>query len=350
MNEPTVQGHPTCLNCKAPLPDHARYCPVCGQKRTTGRVTVGQLMQEFINSVFNLNSKIFVSLAALIIPGKLTTAYFKGKHKTYVHPIRLFLVTTILLIAIISFKASIDDDIDLSKILGVERNYQAQILQHRVDSVREIVYQQYSSKEIHTAIDTFAKQLIEHDSLYQDSVYLDQHFNLYGERSPVIANSDFMLLNPDELIEKYKIDGLWNQMLFRQKLKFINNSTDFFRYMIGRISWIVFIMIPLFSLVLKLFYSRKKYYYVEHLIFSIHVHSFLFLLMALMVLLEGLLSEWLAFLVTFIGLAYIFLALKNFYQDSLLLTIIKFILLSVGYLIVMVISIMTGVVLGFFLF
>ncbi len=40
---------------------------------------------------------------------------------------------------------------------------------------------------------------------------------------------------------------------------------------------IMFVLLPLFALYVGLLYSRRKYYYVNHAIFSVHFHSFVFL-------------------------------------------------------------------------
>ena len=40
----------------------------------------------------------------------------------------------------------------------------------------------------------------------------------------------------------------------------------------------MFILLPLFAWLLKLFYNRKKYLYVDHVIFSIHFHTAVFLI------------------------------------------------------------------------
>jgi hypothetical protein len=44
------------------------------------------------------------TLTALCVPGKLTIEYFKGKHKSYYHPIRLYLVMSLIFFAILSFQ------------------------------------------------------------------------------------------------------------------------------------------------------------------------------------------------------------------------------------------------------
>ena len=46
----------------------------------------------------------------------------------------------------------------------------------------------------------------------------------------------------------------------------------------------MFVFLPLLALVMKLLYWRPKRYYVEHLLFLVHNHAFVFLVMAILAL------------------------------------------------------------------
>ncbi len=50
------------------------------------------LLHEFFHTFWHLDGKFFQTLHHLLIPGKLTTEFFKGHLKRYAHPIQLFLV------------------------------------------------------------------------------------------------------------------------------------------------------------------------------------------------------------------------------------------------------------------
>ena len=96
----------------------------------------------------------------------------------------------------------------------------------------------------------------------------------------------------------------------------------------------MFILLPLFALLLKLFYNRKKYLYVDHVIFSIHFHTAVFLIF-LFVTLVGLVFPVLAKDVqnfeTLLAILYLGIALKRTYGQSGFVTILKTIGLSVLY-------------------
>ena len=64
-----------------------------------------------------------------------------------------------------------------------------------------------------------------------------------------------------------------------QALKVAKNSgVDFLNYLLGLLPLVVFLMTPAFAFILWLLHIRSKRYYVEHLVFALHFHAFLYLL------------------------------------------------------------------------
>ena len=93
-----------CQNCNTENESPFQYCPSCGQKNTDGKITFSELWSEFKDAVFNIDSRSWRTFKNLFIPGKLTLEYFSGKHRGYVHPLRLLIVTSVLLIIAMSFQ------------------------------------------------------------------------------------------------------------------------------------------------------------------------------------------------------------------------------------------------------
>jgi len=111
-----------CGNCQSPI-DDANYCASCGQKNTDGRIGFGEFFSVLFSTVFNLESKFFKTIREIFIPGKLTNEWFKGRHKPYFHPVRLFIVTALLLIAALSpfitnKNSFITDDVEQAELFG----------------------------------------------------------------------------------------------------------------------------------------------------------------------------------------------------------------------------------------
>jgi Protein of unknown function (DUF3667) len=98
---------PYCLNCHYPTAEFDSFCPNCGQKNTDGKTTMHDLWHEFVHSWLHVDGKIFNTLFAIFIPGRLTEQFFKGRHKRYVHPIQLLFVIggLYILLSIVSTKS-----------------------------------------------------------------------------------------------------------------------------------------------------------------------------------------------------------------------------------------------------
>ena len=103
------------------------------------------------------------------------------------------------------------------------------------------------------------------------------------------------------------------------------------------ISYAFFLLLPLFAMILKLIYIRRKHNYMRHLVFSFHIHSFIFLVMTFIIglnlLFENIPGSISAVLILSIPI-YIIIAIKKFYGQSLGKVVLKFFALSFIYNIV----------------
>jgi len=109
-------------------------------------------------------------------------------------------------------------------------------------------------------------------------------------------------------------------------------------------------------LILKLMYIRRKqFYYVSHVIFSIHLYVFLFIaqliLFSISKLNDTLDSGFLNFILVSLALGffvYEYLALKNFYRQGWIKTFFKFLLINISYIIMVVLLFAFFAVFSFF--
>ncbi len=98
-----------------------------------------------------------------------------------------------------------------------------------------------------------------------------------------------------------------------------------------------FILLPLFAFLLKLLFKNKKKFYLGHFIFSLHFHSFVFILFSIYLILstiewnENIFAGILSLFLLLTGI-YLFVGLKNVYHDTLLRISVKFILLLSTYI------------------
>ena len=128
-----------------------------------------------------------------------------------------------------------------------------------------------------------------------------------------------------------------DSQMMPQLKKAASNKDQYINELLTALSYALFLLMPVFALILLLLYIRRRHYYVEHLIFSINMHSFALLIMTLilsvMLIRKGNDSNMLWFLL--IIPAYFLAGMKYFYRQSMIKVILKSILLALIYLVVL---------------
>lgn len=93
MNEPDD----SCLNCKARLPDAARFCPQCSQPVQTWIRPWRDVVRELLTEWFDVDGRMVRSFRALLFrPGLLTREYLDGRRLDWSSPVRMYLLVSLL--------------------------------------------------------------------------------------------------------------------------------------------------------------------------------------------------------------------------------------------------------------
>lgn len=367
----------SCNNCGSALPEDATYCPHCGQRYTDGKIPLKVLLLDFIDNFFNFDSKLFRTLGHLFIPGKLTVEFFRGRQKAYISPFRLLLLTIVLFVAALSVVVKKNSN----KIEGFAADWEKNQVIHDLvadaDTIRQTVVDSFNNRNSTKAVNYFYAQLGKLDTRYSDSARVTRIvlFNDKFERRAdsilletikkqnyyLIAKEDLLNKSDKELVEAYVgAASVIEKILFRQSIRIYKSPQNIPQYAISKISWLVLISLPIFAVVLKLFYLRKKRYYVEHLILNVHIHTLLFLLVFLILFVQVVLPSWMDYeprslgwmiaLTSIYGLAYIPLSMKRYYGERWWVTILKFIGSSAFYWITLAISATFTAIIGLLLY
>lgn len=338
------QPNQHCRNCGHLLPPPANFCPRCGQKNTDGRLTIGQLVQEFFSNLFNLDAKIFRTLAALAVPGKLTRQYFQGRHVPFYHPVRLFIVAGAVLVTVISLSINREGLKDMDNDW---QRYQQRYYKHQhfrqLEAISDSTARQFGKPAVAAAFDTLLLRFSEGKDLATDSIELPLSVAFYSSDAPAthsevvkVSIDDVVTLSPDSLAGKYGVHDFWQRMMLIQQLRIRQSGENFVFYVIGNILWMMLVMMPVLALVLKLLYIRRGQFYFEHLVFSFHTHTFTFLLLALLLILVKWMHGSIFAFGAFLMAGYLLLAMKRFYGQGWGKTILKFFLVNWMYLVTLV--------------
>lgn len=306
MNLRHIRRAGTCGNCDRELdPVSDNFCPNCGQLNNTRKETAFGLVKELIEEFLHLDSKVTGSLGPLLFsPGKLTVDYNSGKRQRYFHPVRLFLTVTIIFFLIQSSFNHGKEKIKSSKlhtsfIYDDEKGY----IPDTIDGVNSNIYWDFGGNKT-----------ISDDSL-----------NMYVDRFK--GNTDLMM---DTLhLKKTFITKIIFSQIIKAKHDGFAKVSDYFKH---KLPWIIFTLMPVFAFMLALFYYRKKFYFVDHLIFAFHLHTATFVILTVWLLINHLFNIDNDLLLLLIPLYY-FMALKKVYNQRWGKTILKGILIGAGYVV-----------------
>lgn len=278
-----------CPNCGYTFEEVNNYCPNCGQENHDLNVPVKHLVEEFFESTLHYDTKFWLTFKYLLTrPGYLTEKFNLGKRVSYVPPFRLYVFVSIFFFTAVALFAS--DGLVISDA-------------------------QSAKNQLETTNPEAVAQILQADSLARVKAGLpanDTSSFIAGDTSSVIIN--------EEVDNKFR-NFLKNEEQSRQKL-------------LKNISFMMFVLMPFFGFILYLFYRSQRRNYVEHLMFSVHFHTFVFLLIMFAILVEVIFSNidtngW----VFLISMVYLFFALHYVYKESYLRTAVKLIPIGLTYLI-----------------
>lgn len=290
----SAQENLACSNCGVSL--NGQFCHQCGQSSRSMIKFFGEVLMELIENLFGYDSRLKRSIFPLLFqPGKLTLEYIKGRRFHYVMPFKFYLFTSLFLILVLQFKTNSSD-----------------IIQENSRSNKQAV-----TTEVKSEFSPKTKMKVK-DGLQAnndvDEDYIGKFVDSMVEKSQKWKN------NPKPLIDK------------------------FYQLM----PYMMFILLPIFALFLKAFYAFSDRYYVEHIIFALHNHCFIYVailmefglefLKSLVVSNESSVSQFLLSLLSSLStllwlwiVVYIFIAMKRVYKQSWGITITKTLFLGMIY-------------------
>jgi len=287
----------------------------------------GSVMFDVADSILNVDERLFRTLGPLYLrPGKLTLDYFEGKRARYVTPFRL-----VFFLAIAAFFA-----IQLTVRAGYTE----------MDQGLKLTTSSGATPKI--SIGPVPKE--------SNSSNVFAHGNI-AINDKVIWNRDTKALKvgwlPNTAVDwlNDRIGNAQQQLYAMNEGSFAEQQSarrKFTRGMFSAAPTVLFLLLPLFALMLKLFYIFKRRLYMEHLIVALHSHAFLCLSL-LLVFLTMALRDWLApasgALRSLLGLIevalfawmpiYLLLMQKRVYGQGWIMTLVKYCVLGFSYTILL---------------
>ena len=343
-----------CLNCQSKLTEEHLFCPNCGQKIHRSTLTVWSLIAEFFASLFNLDNGVYKSLKCLPIPGYLSKKFMEGKRKSYLNPIRFFLIAMIVHMTVISNLLPLDElgrsNLENVEDIGQQKLYQE--FRNETDSLA----QQFPNCDIDSLGQVFFSRVDQsQDSIIINRNNKDGSYNqlAFVDREYVFATSDMYDMPLDEFVSTYKLDSYWEKVIGTQVARAMRDPSGAIRFAIGNLIWSITFAVIITALAMKILYIRRKRYYVEHLIVLFNIHTFAFLIASAGFLIGFNLIgpdnniDDISYLLIIL---FFFLSLKFYYNQGWIKTFIKFVMISWLYLILLIMMIALVTVVSFIFF
>ena len=199
------------------------------------------------------------------------------------------------------------------------------------------------------------------ESLMKDSAAMAQNiysFNKKANQKVGSLRKFFRLIQDREMTPKALVDSLNmqskidNELYFAEQLLKIgrNDPAIFLANIINNIGTLMFFTLPILALFFMPFYFRRKKYYIDHLIFTLHLQAFTFVILTLAALFFYW-ELWGVSLITFVGLiVYVWFAFKNVYKQGFFKTTIKSYLISLLYLTTLIFMLSINLIYSFLMF
>ncbi|KUO67108.1 MAG: hypothetical protein APF83_03975 [Lutibacter sp. BRH_c52] len=350
-----------CLNCGMPLLQNENFCSYCGQKNSVNKLSIGNYVNKLVSGFFSYDSQFWTTFIPLLIkPGKVAKEYILGKRVKYVNPFQLYLQVSIIFFLILgisnqfsSAKNPIKDIATASKTLDSLSKLDPQ----KLDSIKTSLKSNLEeAKQKDSANTKVIAELENAFSLYEkktDSTKTTHQYAIKTKQESSIGFFDKIgdFINFRRKFPAYTneqaLDSLgyqktfWNTFYYQQVKKAeanwaqLNTETgvkNLIKKFTSYISISLFVFLPVFTLFLKLLYFRRKFTYMEHLVFVFNTQAVFFLLFIIFYLLNLVFKmENTTWIFVLLFLIYLYKALRYFYGQSHFKTTVKFILLNSFY-------------------
>jgi len=244
-NHGELRENKRCENCGHFV--EKRFCPKCGQENVETRQSFHSLFLHFLEDFVHYDSRFWKTIVYLLFyPARLTKEYLAGKRKRYMPPVGLYIFISFIAFFI---PAILPDTTEKKK-----ETVQEMITETQDNNSNG---EEKSSKPQKTA----AKAQEKNSKLEKPAETADKESEGNVDENSKIFNN-FFKKNEEKIKERIKHDF----------------SKAIFAYM------------PVFAFWLWVFHSKKKWFYFDHAIYTLHYFSFILLSSLLFIVIEWILS------------------------------------------------------------
>lgn len=350
---PVAHAHGrSCENCRSTL--QGSYCHVCGQHAHNPLRSFKHAVEDVFESFWHLDGRIFRSLRDLLVPGRVTRNYLAGQRVRYIPPLRLYVILSLITFFVAHFVTAgfKGEGIDIRRSDGAfdkfktvaevvkERDRQLASLDKAIAEVRaesKDVGQQIASKGLEVGRERIAEQA--ESRIAELEGRSPQPAPTAEPKSKVTVN----VLGGKKIGKEggfmQRLRGEWEKNAEANANLYAKDKRALIERFISYVPTVLFVLLPLFALVLRIVYPTRSMGYLEHLVVALYSHSFLLLAVLawmLVVLLEratgGSVMSGVMAVLFWTGMPiYMLLSQKRIYGDGWPLTLLRFSIIAFEY-------------------
>lgn len=272
MGHQKLRENKTCLNCNYVVEN--KFCPNCGQENTETRQSFHYLFTHFIEDLTHYDGSFWKTIKGLLFkPGYLTKTYLEGKRKKFVPPVKLYIFISFVTFflptllpgpSLIKFNEKKDAEKQEVKTTKEEVNKESE---KGLKEMNDEVEEELSGIDLPNR--PRIKNLTQLDSIQKNSQKAEKL-------------SDFEYSAAKKIIKILKS---------KNRAELWNKAMESFVHTLPKV---LFLYMPIFAFFLWLMHDKKKWYYFDSGVFTLHYFSFLLLVITI-----GMLFNWIMDLIPY---------------------------------------------------
>jgi hypothetical protein len=312
MAHGSAAGTTLCPNCGAPLA--GKYCSQCGQRHHEQPIHhFWHFVSEATEDLTHADSRLWQTLVALLFrPGFLTREFLEGRQARYLPPVRLYLVVSVIFFLIVGLEARISNQGVILSYNGKSFNYQVVPAQGPAGAgTTARAPTTGASDAVSGPVAVGPTPAARESACKESGAYVAEHAGWLAHLGPQVTQSCLTAF----------ADG---------GLERLNEAIE------HNLERAMFLLLPLLALVMKPLYRKPPRYYIEHLLFFLHDHAFLFVVLGVSTLLKLITSARVvlgpvALAITIYVPIYYYLAMRRVYGQGPWRTAGKLVVVGVAY-------------------
>ncbi|MFH4965380.1 DUF3667 domain-containing protein [Gaetbulibacter sp. M235] len=283
MSKEKIRKDKTCLNCQH-LVEH-RYCSNCGQENTEITKSFHHLFFHFFEDLTHYDSSFWKTIFYLFLkPAALTKEYLSGKRLSFLAPIRLYIFISFITFFFISLFPNKPIEVDKfynetsKNKIGIPSLDSLHIEEKSIDGLTKVgILSQQNNDTIKKILNQTAqadkKEVA--DFGYNSISELDS-IQKHSSEEKKVSSTEYWFLKKWLTVKKENTN---EQIMEKFVLSFNKNLPK-----------VLFMYMPVFAFILWLFHNKKKWFYFDHSIFTLHYFSFILLLILILFFMDKLIS------------------------------------------------------------